>query len=52
MWRSNAEYVHLVRIIGYVHVEIFVVFIVGKMAQDVGMERSGVVSFPTSLSGY
>ena len=44
---SNAEYtfVHLVRMN---RLESFVVCIVGKMAQDVGMVESVVVSFPSS----
>ena len=30
----------------------FVVSIVGKMAQDVGMVESSVMSFPSSLVGF
>ena len=37
---------------GNVLLEGFVVSIVGKMAQDVGMVESIVVSFPSSLVGF
>ena len=47
---SSAEY--SVRLVGMNRLESFVVCIVGKMAQDVGMVWNCYVSFPSSLVGF